>query len=142
MRTLFICTGNLCRSPVAEKLLRQLGGVKFEARSRGTAAQPYTRMPKQVRAFLAHSGVNDIEHKPWLVTGEDIDWADLVLVMETAHFEDVSEQFPQSMRKMHLFLEYCGMGKELQDPMGGSEKAFTEILGRVREAVVELVKRG
>ncbi len=133
----------MCRSPAAEKMLRHTGGAGFEARSRGTAAQAYCRMPRQVGAFLERMGIADIAHTPALVREEDINWADLVLVMENRHFEDLAERFPQSLRKMHLFLDYCagGEGRDLRDPMGGSDKIFDEVLTEIRGAIERLVKK-
>jgi protein-tyrosine phosphatase len=143
MKALFICTGNMCRSPAAEKMLRHAGGAGFEARSRGTAAQAYCKMPRQVTAFLEEMGITDISHAPAIVREEDINWADLVLVMENCHFEDLAERFPQSLHKMHLFLDYCtgGEGKELRDPMGKGDKAFDEVLTEIHGAIDKLVKK-
>lgn len=140
---LFVCTGNMCRSPAAEKILRHAGGAAFEARSRGTAAQAYCKMPRRVGAFLERMGITDTAHTPALVREEDINWADMVLVMENCHFEDIAERFPQSLRKMRLFMDYCtgGEGKELRDPMGKGDKAFDEILTEIRDAVEQLLKR-
>ena len=143
MKVLFVCTGNMCRSPAAEKMLRHAGGAGFEARSRGTAAQAYCKMPRQVGVFLERMGITDTAHTPALVSEEDINWADLVLVMENCHFEDLAERFPQSLRKMRLFLDYCtgGEGKELRDPMGKDDKGFDEVLTEIRGAIEQLVKK-
>ena len=133
----------MCRSPAAEKMLRHAGGTDFEARSRGTAAQAYCKMPQQVGAFLERMGIADTAHTPALVREEDINWADLVLVMEHCHFEDLAERFPQSLRKMRLFLDHCtgGEGKELRDPMGKGDKTFDEVLTEIRGAIEQLVKK-
>jgi len=140
---LFVCTGNMCRSPAAEKMLLHAGGAGFEARSRGTAAQAYCTMPRQIGAFLNRIGISDIAHTPALAAEEDINWADLILVMENHHFEELAEKFPQSQRKMHLFLEYCEgkAGKELRDPMGKSDLVFDEVLEEIRNAIEQLVKK-
>jgi len=124
-------------------MLRHIGGDKFETMSRGTAAQAYTKMPPPVQAFLTGMGIADTRHTPTLVSEEDINWADLVLVMENAHFEDLSDRFPQSLLKMHLFLDYCtgSEGKEQRDPMGGSVEVFNEILGEIRGAVEQFIKK-
>jgi len=144
MKLLFICTGNMCRSPAAELMLEHIGGEEFQARSRGTQAQAYSRMPRPARAQLYRMGITEINHTPELVTEPDIEWADLILVMENRHFEELAEKFPQSQRKMHLLLDYCGgtSGKEVRDPMGGSEKLFEEVLAEIREAVTALVRKG
>ncbi len=141
MKTLFICTANLCRSVAAEKLLRHYGAAAgLEARSRGTAAGPYGAMPALVRAFLARAGVTELEHKPALAAESDVDWADVILVMEHRHYEALAEKFPQSTRKMHLFMDFCEGtdGTELEDPAGKSREVFDAVLGRIDGAVKKL----
>lgn len=138
MKVLFVCTGNMCRSPAAEKLLALYGaGAGFQARSRGTAAQPYCSMPAQVENFLKKNGVTDLAHKPALAAEADIDWADLVLVMEAAHAEILAEKFPQSMRKTRLLT-----GGDLPDPMGKSDAVYADVLAKLQAAVRGLIERG
>ncbi len=132
----------MCRSPAAEKLLAHYGAAAgFTARSRGTAAQPYCKMPRQVKDFLAGRGVGDLEHKPALVAEADIDWADLILVMEGVHAELLADKFPQSMRKTRLLLEHCGPGGDLKDPMGKSDAVYVEVLKQIDESVKLLVSK-
>lgn len=138
MKVLFVCTGNMCRSPAAEKLLALYGAVAgFEARSRGTAAQPYCSMPVQVESFLKKAGAADLAHKPALVAEADIDWADLVLVMEDVHAEILAEKFPQSMRKTRLLT-----GGNLPDPMGKNAEVYADVLAKIQAAVKGLIERG
>lgn len=130
----------MCRSPAAEKLLAHYGGTAgFEARSRGTAAQPYCKMPRQITDFLARQGVKDLEHKPALAAETDVDWADLILVMEGVHRDILADKFPQSMRKTRLLLDYCGEGGDLRDPMGKPDKVFEEVLNQIQAAIRKLV---
>jgi len=132
----------MCRSPAAEKLLAHYGGAKgFEARSRGTAAQPYCKMPRQVTGFLARQGVTDLAHKPALAAEADIDWADLVLVMEGVHRDILADKFPQSMRKTQLLLDYCGGAGDLRDPMGKGDEVFEEVLGQINDGVKKIIEK-
>lgn len=132
----------MCRSPAAEKLLAHYGGAAgFEARSRGTAAQPYCKMPRQITDFLARQGAPNLEHKPALAAEADIDWADLILVMEGVHRDILADKFPQSMRKTQLLLDYCGEGGDLRDPMGKSDKVFEEVLQQILEAVRKIITK-
>jgi protein-tyrosine phosphatase len=132
----------MCRSPAAEKLLLHYGSGKgFEARSRGTAAQPYSAMTEAVAEFLAGEGVRNLSHKPALVRNEDIDWADLVVVMEEAHREALSEHFPQSIRKTRKLLEFLADDGDLQDPMGKGPEVYAEVMGKIKEAVVKIIEK-
>ena len=132
----------MCRSPAAEKLLAHYGGTAgFEARSRGTAAQPYCKMPRQIVDFLTRQGVTNLEHKPALAGEADIDWADLVLVMEGVHRDILADKFPQSMRKTQLLLDYCGESGDLRDPMGKSDNVFEEVLLQIDTAIKNIVSK-
>jgi protein-tyrosine-phosphatase len=136
MKVLFICTGNMCRSPAAEILLRHYGGAKgFEARSRGLGVQPGYGLHRKMAALLKAEGVTDLGHKASLVTEPDVDWADIIIVMEEAQQDALGDMFPQSMRKTRLLLE----DKDLEDPMGKDDKVFKEVLQAIREAVKKLV---
>jgi protein-tyrosine-phosphatase len=126
----------MCRSPAAEKLLILYGAeTGFQARSRGTAAQPYCSMSAPVESFLKRAGVADTAHKPALVEEADINWADLILVMEGAHAAILADKFPQSMRKTRLLT-----GKDLHDPMGKSNAVYEEVMEQIKKAVKELIR--
>jgi len=130
----------MCRSPAAGKLLELYGaGTGFEGRSRGTAVQPYCRIPAPVESFLKRAGVGDTAHKPSLVAEEDINWADLILVMEGAHAEILADKFPQSARKTQKFLDYCGPGGDLRDPMGKGGEVFERTLNQIQEGIKKLI---
>ena len=143
MKILFVCTGNMCRSPAAEKMLELYGaGAGFETRSRGTAAQPYCSMPARVKAFLKRTGAVDTAHKPALVNEADINWADLILVMEEIHAEILADKFPQSMRKTRRFLDHCGTGGDLPDPMGKSDAIFEKVMEQIKEGIKTIIAGG
>lgn len=136
MKVLFICTGNMCRSPAAEKLLGHYGAGKgFLARSRGLGVQPHYGLHRKMAALLKEEGVTDLEHKASLVMESDVDWADLILVMEDGQLDALGELFPQSLRKVRLLL-----GEEdLEDPIGKDDAKFKEIFEKIKAAVKQLV---
>src|SRR5688572_5406224 len=107
-RVLFVCTGNICRSAMAERLLdhwsreRELG---LEVRSCGTAAESWYEVPEHARVLLAAEGVPDFKHKPQLVTRDHLRWADIVLVMTRAHRDHVVEHYPEFAGKTKLLRE-------------------------------------
>lgn len=141
MKVLFICTGNMCRSPAAELLLRHYGAAGFEARSRGTGVQPNFGLHKKMAALLKADGVTALAHKGSLVMEPDIDWADLILVMEEGHRDALADQFPQSMRKTQLLLDYAGPGGDLEDPMGKDDKVFAQVFETIKAAVLKLIEK-
>lgn len=139
MKVLFVCTGNMCRSPAAELLLRHYGASKgFETRSRGIGVQPNFGLHKKIAALLKEEGIGNLEHKGSLISEPDVDWADLILVMEEGQAEALADMFPQSMRKTERLLEHTGLGEDLEDPMGKPDAKFREIFEKIKEAVKKL----
>ncbi|MDD4004273.1 MAG: hypothetical protein PHW69_03605 [Elusimicrobiaceae bacterium] len=140
MNVLFVCTGNVNRSFVAEKyaaFLAGSGGAAVSVDSAGIAAQSYYRVPPQASAFLAAAGIADVRHTAKLVTEELVNRADLILVMEHVHYGFLADKYPQSIRKMHLFLDYCHntSGRELPDPMGKSDAVFLAAFNAIKSGL-------
>lgn len=88
MKVLFVCTGNLCRSPLAEALAVSRG---VEARSAGTAALEGEPATPEARAVAAERGLDLSAHRARLLAPEHVDWADAVLVMGESHRRRVEE---------------------------------------------------
>ena len=135
MKVLFVCTGNMCRSPAAEKLLRHYGAGRFEARSRGLGVQPHYGLHRKMAALLKEEGVADLEHKASLATEPDVDWADLIIAMEEGQLDALGELFPQSLRKSRLLIE----GEDLEDPIHQDEAKFRAVFEQIKAAVKKLI---
>lgn len=145
-RVLFVCTGNICRSAMAERLLAHWSderGLRLEVRSAGVAAESWYEVPEHARRLLAAEGVPPFEHSPRLATRDHLRWADIVLVMTRAHRERVAEQYPEFGGKTFLLRERAGFGElDVEDPMGGSEETFARCLAVLKESLEPLVARG
>lgn len=145
-RVLFVCTGNICRSAMAERLLEHWSrerGLGLEVRSAGTAAESWYEVPDHARRLLAAEGAPPFEHTPRLVTRDHLRWADLVLVMTRAHRERIGDLYPEFGRKTFLLRELAGFGElDVEDPMGGSAETFARCLAVLKESLEALVARG
>ncbi|MGY1681929.1 arsenate reductase/protein-tyrosine-phosphatase family protein [Geodermatophilus sp. SYSU D01176] len=117
MALLFVCTGNICRSAAAERLMSawtaRLPGRPLESRSAGTRAVDGRPMHPLTAAALERHGVWAAGFASWRLTGEEIDWADLVLTMTTGHRGEVLALQPRAMRKVFTLREAATLAGSL-----------------------------
>lgn len=144
-RPLFVCAANACRSPAAELLFNAAAtraGLAARARSAGVAAEIHYRMPPETRAALTARGISGDGHRPRLVDAELMNWTDAALAMTRAQRDELREKFPQHSAKIHLLLEFCGLGGgDVSDPMGKSSTVHAQVCARLEAAVAALLKR-
>lgn len=122
MKLLFVCSGNLCRSPMAERLAVRLGddlGIPVEARSAsalGLRDQPAE--PGAVRV-CREVGIDLSDHRAQPLTEDLLRWADRVLVMEIAHAVAVRERAPWLGDDDVVLMGPLVGRQEIADPIGG-----------------------
>lgn len=105
---LFVCTGNTCRSPMAEGLLRQMAkqrGLALDVRSAGVAATPGMPMSRHAQAVLHDHQIDDRITSSALDRGL-IEWADLILTLTGSHKSHVLRTFPDAYDRTHTLKEY------------------------------------
>lgn len=130
---LFICTGNTCRSPLAEYLLRHKAGESFEVKSAGVAAFDGGQMADHVQHLLEEKGIKT-EHTSQNITLELVQWADLILTMTAAHKEKVRMHFPEKEGAIYTikhFVEPDTQDANVSDPFGGSLDTYRETMAEL-----------
>ena len=140
-RVLFVCMGNICRSPTAEAVFREVArraGEAVEVDSAGTHAY-HVGEPPDSRAIVAarRRGI-EMEHlRARLVSREDFLRFDRLLAMDEQNLEHLRRLAPAGHRaELRLFLEYApALGrKDVPDPYYGGETGFEQVLDLVEEA--------
>ncbi len=140
MRVLFVCTGNICRSPTAEGVFRAFAAkenLRVRVDSAGTHDY-HAGHPPDLRA-TAHAGKRgyDISGlRARQVVLNDFEAFDLLLAMDRGHLEFLRRMSPQEHRhKIRLFLEFAGQGNaEVPDPYYGGPGGFEQVLDMVEAA--------
>lgn len=141
-RILTVCTGNICRSPMAETLLRaRLADLDVRVHSAGTRALVGERMPPFARELSRAHGAaeEDVEaHRArWLIepVAED---ADLILAMSREHRTAAVELAPRLVRQTFTIREFARLSASLSDPhiRAAADEAGTTARARLSAAVV------
>jgi protein-tyrosine-phosphatase len=120
---LMVCTGNICRSPMATGLLRQrlaregLDG-QYTVRSAGTWALDNRPATENAVEVMAERGVDIGDHRARSLTTADIEEAELILVMSREHEQMIAHVWPQYKWKVYRLSEMAGKRRDVEDPYG------------------------
>lgn len=146
---LFVCTANICRSPMAEGVFRTLvqrAGLEkaFTIASAGTsnvhAGEPPS--PPAIEA-AARRGYDISGQRSRTVTKEDIKGADLVLAMDRGHMADLRWMAPRDQpERLQMFTRFGPMPGilDVQDPYGGTEQDYERALDLIEAGCKGLLK--
>jgi protein-tyrosine phosphatase len=143
MKILFVCLGNICRSPSAEAVLRAIAAreapeLKLEIDSAGTAGYHVGDAPDaRSQAAALRRGYDMSPLRARVVEAADFERFDLILAMDTNNLEVLRRRAPAEYReRVRLFLEFapdCGLD-EVPDPYYGGPTGFEQVLDLVEEA--------
>ncbi|MFB7157089.1 low molecular weight protein arginine phosphatase [Lysinibacillus sp. NPDC056232] len=142
MKILFVCTGNTCRSPMAEVILKhkQMGNV--EVRSAGIYAMPNAEMSAHAQQVLYEANMTH-QHLATQLSITEMEWADLILTMTTAHKDTIIANYPNADQKVFTLKEYTSevSGGNVVDPYGGSIGIYQETFAELTKLIERLVKK-
>lgn len=110
VRILVICTGNTCRSPMAEAMLRHMAeqrGIELHVQSAGISAWDGEPMSQHAVTVLKEKNVTNHHHFRSSVLNERrVQWADVILTLTTSHKKYIIQQFPSASSKTFALKEY------------------------------------
>ncbi len=144
VKILFICHGNICRSPMAEYIMKDLIREReladlFEVASAATTSEEIGRpvYPPAKRMLEMH-GIDCSGKRARKITQEDYDRYDLLIIMDRENLWHMERFFPRDFKhKIHMLREYCGDSKEIDDPWYTGD--FKGVYEQIREGCAALL---
>jgi protein-tyrosine-phosphatase len=159
-KVLFVCTGNTCRSPMAEGILKSAlkkKGVRHvDVSSAGTHGLHFAPASVFGAQIAKQKGVDLFRHRSRELTADMIKGANLILVMAQEHLDHISRIAPNAVNKTFLLRTFARVrgasnrgGEEIdpsvKDPIGGSleeyQRSFSEIETEIERILPELLQR-
>lgn len=146
-RILLVCTGNICRSPLAEAVFRHkigLAGRSGELEVDSAGIHDYHVGERPDPRTLKIAGINGISTesiRARQIGMDDFSDFDVILGMDAGHVRHLEKISPSEYRhKIHLFLEFAGCGAhDVPDPYYGGFKGFEDIYTLIDRAADELI---
>jgi protein-tyrosine phosphatase len=140
MKILFVCTGNTCRSCMAEAIFNNLCTLdNTSAISAGLSPVRGSRTSKHSAVLVKENYNVDIgEREAVQLTKEMLDNSDLVLTMTSYMRSLLLSNFPNMKNKIYSLNEYVGMKGDIADPFGGDKAIYAKTFNELRNSILLL----
>lgn len=142
MNIVFVCTGNTCRSPLAEGILKKIVGDTDDIKvlSRGLAATEFSKASDNSIRAAMQFGVDISNHRSHILTQDDVYSADLVLTMTSSQAQAIRNALPGESSKVYSIDEYTGCG-DIDDPYGGDYDVYLKCASQLMDAAKEIYQK-
>lgn len=149
MHVVFVCYGNVCRSPMAEYIFRDmiardpvLSRDNIRISSAGILPNNGVAASDQALLVMLDRGLNQItRHKGKAVNEQLLSEADLILTMENTHTTELLALYPQAADRTFLLSEYAGYSGDIADPTGKSTQVFSETADTIRKYLTAIAAK-
>ncbi|NMA68808.1 MAG: low molecular weight protein arginine phosphatase [Desulfitobacterium sp.] len=141
MKIVFVCTGNTCRSPMAEGLARKIFGRAIEVESMGLAAWEGDEASPQAVIVMEEKGIDLSSHRARPIIPEVLTEADWIIPMTSSHEAQLKSAFPELSSKIKPLGAWSkdGSQRDLKDPWGGSVEIYRDCALQI-EKYLHIVK--
>jgi len=140
---LFVCTGNTCRSPMAEGIFQERFQKfsKYKVSSAGLHANPKSPASQQTLQILDKRGVDFSDFRSQQLDVELVNEADYIFCMAQHHKDSILLSVPDSKIKVYLLSELIdkSLSRDIFDPYGMDMKAYEEVETQLDEAISNIL---
>lgn len=148
-RIIFVCTGNTCRSPMAEAIFRDIIVEKgidknFEVSSAGIYSFEGDPASYQaIEVMKKEFGIDLKTHRAKIIDDSDIEKADIILTMTKHHRDMIIDIYPEASEKVHILKEFAGIKEDTDviDPFGQDYDTYKSCANEIEELLVEILER-
>src|SRR5688572_10669417 len=143
---LFVCTGNICRSPMAEGLFRHgtKGRNEFRVLSAGVGAVDGLAPSEYAVRALRELGIDITHQRSRMLTGDLVQRADYIFGMTHSHVDAIMLLYPQAAEKTFLLREFDdtldSFENDIPDPIGGSYDVYLNCRDQIEQGIASLMK--
>ena len=147
---LFVCTGNICRSPMAEAMLKSVLPVDLQPKVQVASAGTYAHdgLPAEPHAVqvMSEFDIDLSHHRSRMIRPEFVAGADLIIIMETMHGTGIQDFVHTAKKPIRLLATFGGQSRsaEIPDPYGGDLERYRQTAMQIRsclEGVVQTIRK-
>lgn len=143
---LFVCTGNVCRSPMAEGILRYAVRGRGDVRVLSAGVGAIDGQPPSPHAIqaLKEIGIDISRQRSRMLTADLVNQADYIFGMTHAHVDAVTLLYPQAAEKTFLLREFDEtldiFEKDISDPIGGSFEIYLNCRDQIEQGIASMLR--
>lgn len=143
---IFVCTGNTCRSPMAEalmkKLLKENNIANVNVVSRGLSVFENSPASENSISVIKKYNIDLTSHRAKLLSPNEVQSFDLILTMSESHKNSIISIFPDIENKVFTMYEFSfGKREDISDPFGGDIEVYEKCLDEIYMCVKQIVDK-
>lgn len=138
---IFVCTGNTCRSPMAEGFAKAMDEDGRQIISRGVAAADSAKANDKAIAVMASKDIDISHHKSKQFDPLEVTDNTIILTMTVRHKAYLLQLFPQFKERISTIMDYADLKGEIADPFGQSLEVYEACAKQLEDVIGKFIRR-